>query len=186
MLILYPASLFFTFQAVKQFIDLCNNLRAKYSAAATTAASPAASVSVSTSAVGAASSTSSSTSFSATASSLTTATGAGAAAQPQQKQHQQILVQFPTEGTEGGAGAGAGASPAIRQISPTTAVKFLHARKFDVLRAVSLYEQHEQIRQKEHLYNIDPDVETLRSELQTGKFTILVSITPQILFNIFY
>ncbi|KPU75393.1 uncharacterized protein Dana_GF22421, isoform E [Drosophila ananassae] len=163
-------------KAVKQFIDLCNNLRAKYSAAATTAASPAASVSVSTSAVGAASSISTSFSATASSSSLTTAAGAGAAAQPQQKQHQQILVQFPTEGLEGG-GAGAGASPAIRQISPTTAVKFLHARKFDVLRAVSLYEQHEQIRQKEHLYNIDPDVETLRSELQTGKFTILPART---------
>ncbi|XP_037934545.1 tyrosine-protein phosphatase non-receptor type 9 isoform X2 [Teleopsis dalmanni] len=60
-----------------------------------------------------------------------------------------------------------------RNISHTTAVKFLHARKFDVPRAVSLYEQHEQIRLKECLYNIDPDVEPLRSELQTGKFTIL-------------
>lgn len=63
-----------------------------------------------------------------------------------------------------------------RNISQTTAVKFLYARKFDVPRAVSLYEQHEQIRLKEGLYNIDPDVEPLRSELQTGKFTILVSI----------
>lgn len=62
-----------------------------------------------------------------------------------------------------------------RNISQTTAVKFLYARKFDVPRAVSLYEQHEQIRLKEGLYNIDPDVEPLRSELQTGKFTILVS-----------
>lgn len=61
-----------------------------------------------------------------------------------------------------------------RNISQTTAVKFLYARKFDVPRAVSLYEQHEQIRLKEGLYNIDPDIEPLRSELQTGKFTILV------------
>ncbi|XP_037827689.1 tyrosine-protein phosphatase non-receptor type 9-like, partial [Lucilia sericata] len=60
-----------------------------------------------------------------------------------------------------------------RNISQTTAVKFLYARKFDVPRAVSLYEQHEQIRLKEGLYNIDPDIEPLRSELQTGKFTIL-------------
>ncbi|XP_075159033.1 protein tyrosine phosphatase Meg2 isoform X3 [Haematobia irritans] len=60
-----------------------------------------------------------------------------------------------------------------RNISQTTAVKFLYARKFDIPRAVSLYEQHEQIRLKEGLYNIDPDVEPLRSELQTGKFTIL-------------
>ena len=63
-----------------------------------------------------------------------------------------------------------------RNISQTTAVKFLYARKFDVPRAVSLYEQHEQIRLREYLYNIDPDVEPLRSELQTGKFTILVSV----------
>lgn len=63
-----------------------------------------------------------------------------------------------------------------RNISETTAVKFLYARKFDVPRAVSLYEQHEQIRLKEGLYNIDPDIEPLRSELQTGKFTILVCV----------
>lgn len=145
---------------MKQFIDLCNNLRAKYSTAATTAASPAASVSASASAAV-------SSSFSATASSSSSAQNLTTTAAAQTQQKQQILVQLPTG--EGGA------TPAIRQISPTTAVKFLHARKFDVLRAVSLYEQHEQIRQKEHLYNIDPDVETLRSELQTGKFTILVS-----------
>ncbi|XP_055843450.1 tyrosine-protein phosphatase non-receptor type 9 isoform X1 [Episyrphus balteatus] len=60
-----------------------------------------------------------------------------------------------------------------KNVSHTTAIKFLYARKFDVPRAVSLYEQHEQIRLKECLYNIDPDVEPLRSELETGKFTIL-------------
>uniref|UniRef100_A0A1A9VC66 CRAL-TRIO domain-containing protein n=1 Tax=Glossina austeni TaxID=7395 RepID=A0A1A9VC66_GLOAU len=62
---------------------------------------------------------------------------------------------------------------ARRNISQTTAVKFLYARKFDITRAVSLYEQHEQIRLKEGLYNIDPDAEPLYSELKTGKFTIL-------------
>uniref|UniRef100_A0A1A9W7A0 CRAL_TRIO_N domain-containing protein n=1 Tax=Glossina brevipalpis TaxID=37001 RepID=A0A1A9W7A0_9MUSC len=62
---------------------------------------------------------------------------------------------------------------ARRNISQTTAVKFLYARKFDIPRAVSLYEQHEQIRLKEGLYNIDPDIEPLYSELKTGKFTIL-------------
>ncbi|XP_067642390.1 tyrosine-protein phosphatase non-receptor type 9 isoform X2 [Eurosta solidaginis] len=62
-----------------------------------------------------------------------------------------------------------------RNISHTTAVKFLYARKFDVLRAVSLYEQHELIRLREGLYNINPDIEPLYSELQIGKFTILPS-----------
>ncbi|XP_054727320.1 tyrosine-protein phosphatase non-receptor type 9 isoform X1 [Anastrepha obliqua] len=67
-----------------------------------------------------------------------------------------------------------GSSSSVRRnISHTTAVKFLYARKFDVHRAVSLYEQHEQIRIREGLYNINPDVEPLYSELQTGKFTIL-------------
>ena len=66
---------------------------------------------------------------------------------------------------------------AIRKnISQTTIIKFLHARKYDVPRAVSLYEQHEIIRQKEGLYNFDVNVEPLRSEIQTGKFTILVSL----------
>ncbi|XP_014085935.1 tyrosine-protein phosphatase non-receptor type 9 [Bactrocera oleae] len=62
-----------------------------------------------------------------------------------------------------------------RNISCTTAIKFLYARKFDVHRAVSLYEQHEQIRLRESLYNINPDLEPLYSELKTGKFTILPS-----------
>lgn len=104
-------------------------------------------------------------------------------------QLQQLQVQLPAPGGGGGAGAGGGggggggAAPVRRHISHTTAVKFLYARKFDIPRAVSLYEQHEQIRLKEYLYNIDPDVEPLRSELQTGKFTILVSgyIFPHLL-----
>ncbi|XP_020715139.1 tyrosine-protein phosphatase non-receptor type 9 isoform X2 [Ceratitis capitata] len=67
-----------------------------------------------------------------------------------------------------------GSSSSVRRnVSHTTAVKFLYARKFDVHRAVSLYEQHEQIRIREGLYNINPDIEPLYSELQTGKFTIL-------------
>ncbi|EDX17528.1 GD16051 [Drosophila simulans] len=92
-------------------------------------------------------------------------------------------VQLPAPGGGGGGGGGAGggggggAAPVRRHISHTTAVKFLYARKFDIPRAVSLYEQHEQIRLKEYLYNIDPDVEPLRSELQTGKFTILPART---------
>uniref|UniRef100_A0A0A1X4G7 Tyrosine-protein phosphatase non-receptor type 9 n=2 Tax=Zeugodacus cucurbitae TaxID=28588 RepID=A0A0A1X4G7_ZEUCU len=69
-----------------------------------------------------------------------------------------------------------GSSSSVRRnISHTTAIKFLYARKFDVQRAVSLYEQHEQIRLREGLYNINPDLEPLYSELKTGKFTILPS-----------
>lgn len=56
------------------------------------------------------------------------------------------------------------------------AVKFLFARKFDVERAIALYQQHEVTRQREGLSNFDPKVEPLKSELKTGKFTILVNI----------
>ncbi|XP_017114372.1 tyrosine-protein phosphatase non-receptor type 9 isoform X2 [Drosophila elegans] len=123
-------------RAVKQFIDLCNNLGANCST--TTATSPSASTSTASS----------------------TQNLIAAVPPPPQPQ---VQVQL--------------AAPVRRHISHTTAVKFLYARKFDIPRAVSLYEQHEQIRQKEYLYNIDPDVEPLRSELQTGKFTILPART---------
>lgn len=59
-------------------------------------------------------------------------------------------------------------------VSRHTAQKFLTARKFDVTRAVSLYEQHEATRQREGLVNLDPLSDPLKSELETGKFTILV------------
>lgn len=49
------------------------------------------------------------------------------------------------------------------------------ARKLDVQRAVALFEQHELIRKEEDLDNIDPLSDPLRMELDTGKFTILVS-----------
>ncbi|XP_068082593.1 tyrosine-protein phosphatase non-receptor type 9-like [Anabrus simplex] len=58
-------------------------------------------------------------------------------------------------------------------VSWATAVKFLAARKFDVGRAVALYEQHEATRQREGLVRFDPSREPLKSELDTGKFTIL-------------
>lgn len=66
-------------------------------------------------------------------------------------------------------------APQRRTVTSRTALKFLYARKFDVPRAVALYEQHQQIRLREGLYHIDPFLEPLHAELQTGKFTILVS-----------
>lgn len=62
-----------------------------------------------------------------------------------------------------------------KPITPTTALKFLIARKFDIKRAVDLYHQHELIRQTEGLDEFDFTVDPLRAELETGKFTILVS-----------
>lgn len=69
---------------------------------------------------------------------------------------------------------GLGSNVNRKNVTPATAVKFLFARKFDVQRAVALYEQHELIRQRECLYNLDPMSDPLRIELETGKFTILV------------
>lgn len=60
-----------------------------------------------------------------------------------------------------------------RTVSASTAIKFLCARKFDVPRAVALYEQNELIRHREGLYNFDATIDPLKSELETGKFTIL-------------
>ncbi|XP_061536069.1 tyrosine-protein phosphatase non-receptor type 9 isoform X2 [Phycodurus eques] len=58
-------------------------------------------------------------------------------------------------------------------VSQATAVKFLMARKFDVSRAVDLLQAYKNTRIKEGIINIDPDEEPLRSELLSGKFTIL-------------
>jgi tyrosine-protein phosphatase non-receptor type 9 len=66
-------------------------------------------------------------------------------------------------------------NPNRKNITPSIALKFLLARKFDIRRAVALYEQNELIRTKEGLHNFDPMTDPLRSELETGKFTILVS-----------
>lgn len=71
-------------------------------------------------------------------------------------------------------------------VSWSTAVRFLLARKFDVSRAVVLYDQHEATRQREGLVHFDPTAEPLRTELLTGKFTILVSLYPNIYFIVFY
>jgi len=49
------------------------------------------------------------------------------------------------------------------------------ARKFDVHRSLALYEAHEITRYREGLAKFDPTKEPLKSELETGKFTVLVS-----------
>ena len=59
-------------------------------------------------------------------------------------------------------------------VSWSTAVKFLTARKFEVSRALALYEQHEATRRREGLALLHPTQEPLLSELRTGKFTVLV------------
>lgn len=58
-------------------------------------------------------------------------------------------------------------------MSEKTALKFLVARKFDVHRALQLYQMHEVTRLREGLTNIDPSDENLRAELNSSKFTIL-------------
>ena len=64
-------------------------------------------------------------------------------------------------------------------LSWATAVKFLMARKFDVGRGLTLYEQHESTRIREGLVRFEPAAEPLRAELETGKFTVLVSSRMQ-------
>ncbi|XP_034487528.1 tyrosine-protein phosphatase non-receptor type 9 isoform X2 [Drosophila innubila] len=160
-------------QAVKQFIDLCNNLGANCSTTTATTTTAAA-----------ASSSSNSSNASTSNFHITINTNNSNNTQQQQQQtttvvpDPQIQTITTTTTTAGATSLSSSSSlPIRRHISHTTAVKFLYARKFDIPRAVSLYEQHEQIRQREYLYNIDPDVEPLRSELQTGKFTILPART---------
>jgi tyrosine-protein phosphatase non-receptor type 9 len=60
-------------------------------------------------------------------------------------------------------------------VSWSAAVKFLAARKFDVGRAVTLYEAHEATRQREGLTQFNPLQDPLSTEISTGKFTVLVS-----------
>ncbi|XP_037530893.1 tyrosine-protein phosphatase non-receptor type 9 [Nematolebias whitei] len=58
-------------------------------------------------------------------------------------------------------------------VSQPTAVKFLMARKFDVSRAIDLFQAYKNTRIKEGIINLNPDEEPLRSELLNGKFTVL-------------
>ncbi|GIY21744.1 tyrosine-protein phosphatase non-receptor type 9 [Caerostris extrusa] len=69
-------------------------------------------------------------------------------------------------------------SQSIGPLSWSTAVKFMMARKFDTHRALQLYETHEIIRRKEGLIRFDPNCDPLKSELETGKFTILPTRDP--------
>ncbi|KAG9342464.1 hypothetical protein JZ751_016466 [Albula glossodonta] len=63
--------------------------------------------------------------------------------------------------------------PSVVLVSQSTAVKFLIARKFDVSRAIDLFQAYKNTRIKEGIFNIDPDEEPLRTELLSGKFTVL-------------
>lgn len=71
-------------------------------------------------------------------------------------------------------------------VSRATAIKFLLARKFDVARAHTLWRQHEATRRREGLIKFEPFEDPLKSELETGKFTILVrySIRSYLFYNV--
>lgn len=71
-------------------------------------------------------------------------------------------------------------------MSFNTAVKFVMARKFDVNRALALYEAHEIIRFREGLVKFDPTKDPLKSELETAKFTVLVSYILHTILFFFY
>ncbi|XP_034043410.1 tyrosine-protein phosphatase non-receptor type 9 [Thalassophryne amazonica] len=58
-------------------------------------------------------------------------------------------------------------------VSHPTAIKFLMARKFEVSRAIVLFQAYKNTRIKEGIISINPDEEPLRSELLSGKFTVL-------------
>ncbi|XP_010624695.1 tyrosine-protein phosphatase non-receptor type 9 isoform X2 [Fukomys damarensis] len=61
----------------------------------------------------------------------------------------------------------------VSPLSWNVAVKFLMARKFDVLRAIELFHSYRETRRKEGIVKLKPHEEPLRSEILSGKFTIL-------------
>lgn len=61
----------------------------------------------------------------------------------------------------------------LKQLSRSSALKFLMARKFNVDRALVLYQQHEIMRIREGLTYFDHSSGPLQAELSKGKFTIL-------------
>uniref|UniRef100_A0A8C0YTM6 Tyrosine-protein phosphatase non-receptor type 9 n=2 Tax=Cyprinus carpio TaxID=7962 RepID=A0A8C0YTM6_CYPCA len=62
----------------------------------------------------------------------------------------------------------------VSPLSWDVAVKFLMARKFDVLRAIELFHSYRETRLREGIVKLQPHEEPLRSELLSGKFTVLV------------
>ncbi|XP_010017034.1 PREDICTED: tyrosine-protein phosphatase non-receptor type 9, partial [Nestor notabilis] len=61
----------------------------------------------------------------------------------------------------------------VSPLSWNVAVKFLMARKFDVLRAIELFHSYRETRLKEGIVKLKPHEEPLRSALLSGKFTLL-------------
>ncbi|XP_073068304.1 tyrosine-protein phosphatase non-receptor type 9 isoform X2 [Manis javanica] len=61
----------------------------------------------------------------------------------------------------------------VSPLSWNVAVKFLMARKFDVVRAIELFHSYRETRRKEGIVKLKPHEEPLRSEILSGKFTIL-------------
>ncbi|XP_055048218.1 tyrosine-protein phosphatase non-receptor type 9 [Misgurnus anguillicaudatus] len=61
----------------------------------------------------------------------------------------------------------------VSPLSWEVAVKFLMARKFDVLRAIELFHSYRETRMREGIVKLQPHEEPLRSELLSGKFTVL-------------
>ncbi|XP_023678582.1 tyrosine-protein phosphatase non-receptor type 9 isoform X2 [Paramormyrops kingsleyae] len=66
----------------------------------------------------------------------------------------------------------------VSPLSWNVAVKFLMARKFDVLRAIELFHSYRETRLKEGIIKLQPQEEPLRSELLSGKFTVLDARDP--------
>merc|ERR1711892_1206989 len=66
----------------------------------------------------------------------------------------------------------------LAELSWTSAVKFLMARKFNVDRALVLYQQHEIMRIREGLTYFDHSSGPLQAELKRGKFTVLPCRDP--------
>uniref|UniRef100_A0A7N8WS87 Tyrosine-protein phosphatase non-receptor type 9 n=1 Tax=Mastacembelus armatus TaxID=205130 RepID=A0A7N8WS87_9TELE len=66
----------------------------------------------------------------------------------------------------------------VSPLSKDLAVKFLMARKFDVLRAIELFHSYRETRLKEGIVRLQPQEEPLRSELLSGKFTVLSARDP--------
>ena len=65
------------------------------------------------------------------------------------------------------------ATKELTELSWSSAVKFLMARKFNVERALVLYQQHEIMRIREGLTYLDHSSGPLQAELKRGKFTVL-------------